>query len=346
MTRALAMAAFAVADAGGARALRGVRPIGLPRARVSSIDVAVNIVHSDDGRVLLAERTARQIAAGFWELPGGKIELGETPSEAAARELAEEIGITAHALRPWIVYDHAFTRKRVRLHLFRVDRWTGTPHGREGQRLAWVDPALPHVGPVLASNDRALTALGLPADFVITPGGDIGLARLFLTALPDMLARGMRLVAVCEPQLTADQRVAFARRVVEVARPYQAQVLLTGSVLQARRAGVTGLFSTPLDFYRFMARPPVRLWAVACKDVDDVNRAIALGADVAVLNADLASDRNGRPRIESDRLERLASTVPISVYAPGAVPATPPQRAGATGILVHRISERTTQNVS
>ena len=36
-------------------------------------DVAVSIVRSSDGRLLMAERTARQLSAGFWELPGGKV---------------------------------------------------------------------------------------------------------------------------------------------------------------------------------------------------------------------------------------------------------------------------------
>src|SRR6476469_8802878 len=45
-----------------------------------------------DGRVLAARRTSPAEAAGRWELPGGKVEPGETRDAALVRELAEELG--------------------------------------------------------------------------------------------------------------------------------------------------------------------------------------------------------------------------------------------------------------
>jgi 8-oxo-dGTP diphosphatase len=44
------------------------------------------------GRVLAARRTAPPAAAGSWELPGGKVEPGEAPDDAVAREIREELG--------------------------------------------------------------------------------------------------------------------------------------------------------------------------------------------------------------------------------------------------------------
>jgi 8-oxo-dGTP diphosphatase len=45
-----------------------------------------------DGRVLAARRTAPSAAAGRWELPGGKVEPGESPEQALVREIDEELG--------------------------------------------------------------------------------------------------------------------------------------------------------------------------------------------------------------------------------------------------------------
>jgi len=45
-----------------------------------------------DGRVLAARRTTPVSAAGRWELPGGKVEPGESPEAALAREVHEELG--------------------------------------------------------------------------------------------------------------------------------------------------------------------------------------------------------------------------------------------------------------
>jgi 8-oxo-dGTP diphosphatase len=47
----------------------------------------------DNGRLLAARRSAPEELAGRWELPGGKLEPGESPEQALVRELREELGV-------------------------------------------------------------------------------------------------------------------------------------------------------------------------------------------------------------------------------------------------------------
>lgn len=56
--------------------------------------LAVSTAVIRDGRVLLAQR-ANPPGAGLYSLPGGLVEIGETLAEAAARELMEEVAVTA-----------------------------------------------------------------------------------------------------------------------------------------------------------------------------------------------------------------------------------------------------------
>ena len=291
------------------------------------VDVAVNVVRGPNGQVLLAERTARQVAGGFWELPGGKIDPGETPAQAAARELEEEIGIVPTGLSPWINYEHAFRTKRVRLHLFRVEGWRGTPHGREGQRLAWVDPLSPAVAPVLPSNDRALAAIGLPRVML-----DVDVLGTDLRELQAGLAGRGGLIRMHLPPGADNQRLGLARRLAGVAHGCGARVLLSGSAGDVRRAGAEGLHSGAADLARMSARPVVPLWSVSCHDAADFSRARSMGADLAVVSPALGGQAScGRKPLGWDGVRQLAANAAIPVYANGGVSLADLPRAEAAG---------------
>jgi 8-oxo-dGTP diphosphatase len=308
--------------------------------RTPILDVAANIVRAPDGRVLMAERTATQLSPGFWELPGGKIDPGESAQEAAIRELEEEIGIQAVSLTPWIQYEHPFRLRRIRLHFFKVDKWVGTPHGREGQRIAWIDPARPSVAPILPSVERVLDALGLPPVYAVCRSVDYEDVSAMIEHVAAGVRLGLRLVQLRAPNFSPDQRVALARRMNATVAPAGARVLLEGSALEARRAGLTGVHTTAAELRRLRSRPPVKLWLCSCHDEADVARAIELGADAAVVSPVLNSAAHPeRLPLGWEGLKRLSATAPLPIYAQGGIDAThlrAAQGAGATGIATAR----------
>lgn len=52
----------------------------------------------DAGRLLLVQR-GREPALGLWSVPGGHVEIGESPAEAAVRETYEETGLRVRVVR-------------------------------------------------------------------------------------------------------------------------------------------------------------------------------------------------------------------------------------------------------
>lgn len=91
-------------------------------------------------RVLLAERPAGREMAGLWEFPGGKIETNETPEQALARELKEELGlqVATKDFEPLTFASHAYPKFHLLMPTFVCRKWQGAPHAHEGQKFEWV----------------------------------------------------------------------------------------------------------------------------------------------------------------------------------------------------------------
>ncbi len=112
-----------------------------------------------DGRVLAARRTAPPETAGRWELPGGKVEPGETPDAALVREIGEELGCTI-ALDAWLPGAVAIDER----HVLTVARCTiveGEPDPREHDAVRWLAVGELHEVDWLEPDRPFLAHLGL-----------------------------------------------------------------------------------------------------------------------------------------------------------------------------------------
>ena len=120
------------------------------------VEVAVGVLIRPDGAFLLTSRPPGKVYEGYWEVPGGKVEPGETVEQALRRELVEEIGVTIGEVIPWRIERVDYPHALVRLNFCKVFQWSGELHMREGQSYAWqtlpveVRPVLPGTVPVLA----------------------------------------------------------------------------------------------------------------------------------------------------------------------------------------------------
>ena len=97
------------------------------------------------GRCLIAQRSAKMSNPLLWEFPGGKVEDGESPERALARELEEELGVEvevgAFVARGSAVIPGTSAREII-LDVYRATLVDGTRQAipREHAELAWVAP--------------------------------------------------------------------------------------------------------------------------------------------------------------------------------------------------------------
>lgn len=88
----------------------------------STIPIGMGVgVIARRGLFYVQKRVPHGVWAGLWEFPGGQMEPGETPQQAALREVREETGFEAAIAGKLVVVKHAYTRYRLTLHAFLMD---------------------------------------------------------------------------------------------------------------------------------------------------------------------------------------------------------------------------------
>lgn len=303
------------------------------------VQVAAAVITRPDGRFLLAQRPAGKVYAGYWEFPGGKIENGESPSTALARELHEELGIDVEEAYPWITRDYDYPHAAVRLRFFRVIKWRGVPHGKEAQAFSWQAASELSVSPLLPANGPVLRALRLPAVYGITHAAASDRSA-FLERLELALQRGLRLIQVRDKSAGAGDLREFAGLAIAAARRHGARVLINRSFELARELGADGVHLSSRQLREQTRRPPFELVGVSCHDVAELEQAAGIEADFAVLGPVLATPSHPRQSgIGWRHFSELVQDRPLPVYALGGMRPSDLARAcavGAHGIAMMR----------
>ena len=106
-------------------------------SNIGMIQVVAAIIERD-GQVLVGQRQPWQSHAMKWEFPGGKVELGETPDQALARELEEELDIFDAVGAEITRYSYTYPGKNpIELIFFRVTQFRGEPRNLIFHEMRW-----------------------------------------------------------------------------------------------------------------------------------------------------------------------------------------------------------------
>lgn len=303
-----------------------------------------------DGLFLLAQRPPDKMWAGYWEFPGGKVELGETPYHALVRELREELGIEVETAYPWVTRVYIYPHATVRLNFFRVTAWSGELHPHEGQEFVWqfltssLDPSRGErgqvsVSPLLPANTPILRALSLPPLYAISNVLELG-EKEFMIRLEAALDNGLRLVQLREKNLSREMLRDLALQVVTLARARGAKVLLNGDVSLVQEVGADGVQLTGAHLAELNKRPDVEWCAASCHNTEELRRAEELGCDFALLSPVLPTlSHPDALHLGWEEFAAIAAGASIPVYALGGLSASDIETAwrhGAHGVALLR----------
>lgn len=123
----------------GLKAFRITKGI-VDELEVSAIQIAAGILVRD-GKALMCHRLAtREFYQDVWDLPGGHVDLGESPAIAMAREIQEELSVTVPPPLPPVW--KTLRVRNVEFSLFIITSWKGEPSNsapQEHDQIRWVD---------------------------------------------------------------------------------------------------------------------------------------------------------------------------------------------------------------
>ena len=270
--------------------------------------------------MLITQRHRDAHQGGLWEFPGGKVRQGEPVLAALRRELEEEIGITPIAARPLIAVPHEYDDLNVWLEVWRVERWSGMPSGREGQPVKWVAPAALDPREFPPADVAVITAARLPSLYLITP--EAGDAAAFMERLEQCLVAGIRLLQLRIKTLPEEKYAEMARGVIDLARAHRCTVLLNAAPRIALKLGADGVHLTAKRLHRCRRRPLPETYLVAasCHGAQDLERAHRIGADFAVLGPVMATPSHPlRTPMGWKRFAELVARARCPVYPVGGI---------------------------
>ncbi len=283
------------------------------------LQVAVGVIKNAEGRILISLRDPSLHQGGLWEFPGGKIESGETPALALARELKEELAITVLTATPLITVKHQYPDLAVQLHVFLVSHFSGIAIGCEGQAVKWVTPDQLANHDFPAANQPIITAARLPPYYAILDDAD---KTSLLINLQKLLSRGIKLIQLRLKTSSTDTIAQFIAQAYPLCRQQGAQLLINSAVNHAEAFAVDGIHLTSRDLMAASRRPaflPNTHWlAASCHNRRELLHAQSIGVDFVVLAPVSATQTHPDTQpLGWELFAELVSQVNLPVYALG-----------------------------
>ena len=246
----------------------------------AAVHVAVGVIRNSLGNILITRRPTHVHQGGLWEFPGGKLEPGESVTQALSRELYEEVGIQVEQARPLIKIRHDYGDRRVLLDVWDVRAYSGLETACEGQAMRWVTPQQLDELSFPAANFPIIRAAQLPEFYAILEGKNVAEV---LQNFQQILQTGISLLQVRIKSLPVGDIPQVLSLVSDTCKQQQIRLMLN-SDLELGSGHGDGLHLTSRALAAATVRPSGFAWvAASCHNLAELQQAEKLGVDFAVL---------------------------------------------------------------
>ena len=104
---------------------------------MKTINVVAAIIHDARGKIFATQRGYGEWK-DWWEFPGGKIELGETPEEALVREIREELSAEISVDEFLCTVEYDYPQFHLSMHCYLCSLVTEALHLNEHEAACWL----------------------------------------------------------------------------------------------------------------------------------------------------------------------------------------------------------------
>ncbi len=304
---------------------------------MEELQVAVGVIADAAGKFLIARRRKSVRQGGLWEFPGGKQDAGESILAALRRELREELGIDVARASPLIKIRHRYPDFAVRLHVFRIEGFSGRVAGREGQEIRWVDESdLPNFD-FPTANLRIIAAIRLPAIWPIL-NDDFAVPESLELRFHELAAGGLKWIQIRCKKVSRERLVSSVGPLCARARHLGFKLVVNSEPEIVKQVDIAGVHIDSRLLRGYQKRPlSTDFWiGASCHHLEELRHAQRLGLDYAFLSPVLPTTTHpGIMPLGWNRFASLVDQVNIPIYALGGMKPDDLQRArdhGGQGI--------------
>lgn len=287
----------------------------------SPIKVVAGIIRDQAGRVLLGQRLPGTHLAGLWEFPGGKIETGESSSQALKRELKEELGIKVTSQLPFICITHQYPEKTIELQVLEVRSWQGKVEGQEQQNLAWIEPQNLMNIDMPAADVPVVGAMQLPSMLRITPQCENW--QEYLQCIKDDLQKDYDFIQLRADNLDHAEQSKLITAIADLKAQSKASIMLNFGIESASYTNhLDGLHLKSAQLLQLQQRPlsSDKLVSAACHNLKEIRQAEKIGVNFITLSPLYPTSSHPQKEPLGEGLfQKLCTQTNLPVYALGGV---------------------------